>query len=88
MTCIAIDLDGTLIDSVPDLANAANLMLARMNKEPCDEQDVLLGIELQKDIDEVEHVGLRMVREPSTGLASEHTQTFSLAEGHHLAARE
>ena len=30
---IILDLDGTLIDSVPDLAKAANIMLKRLNRE-------------------------------------------------------
>ncbi|MFT5110831.1 MAG: phosphoglycolate phosphatase [Parasphingorhabdus sp.] len=38
--CVAIDLDGTLIDSVPDLTQAANSMLEQMDEPACAEQDV------------------------------------------------
>jgi phosphoglycolate phosphatase len=39
---IIFDLDGTLIDSVPDLALAINLMLESLNREPF-EQEVIRG---------------------------------------------
>ncbi len=37
---ILIDLDGTLVDSVPDLAFCANEMLRRLGREPWDEERV------------------------------------------------
>ncbi len=37
---VLIDLDGTLVDSVPDLCEAANLMLAQLGARPLPEQQV------------------------------------------------
>lgn len=37
---ILIDLDGTLIDSVPDLAYCVDRMMADLGRSPCGEQDV------------------------------------------------
>ena len=37
---ICFDLDGTLVDSVPDLAAAVNLMLADLNRPTCSEDQV------------------------------------------------
>jgi len=37
---ILFDLDGTLLDSAPDLAFSVNVMLARFGRAPCGEEDV------------------------------------------------
>ncbi|WP_028775271.1 phosphoglycolate phosphatase [Shewanella waksmanii] len=40
VTAIAFDLDGTLIDSVPDLAAATNALLVELGFDTCSEDDV------------------------------------------------
>ncbi|MRI84073.1 MAG: phosphoglycolate phosphatase [Nitratiruptor sp.] len=40
MELIIFDLDGTLIDSAPDLARSVNFMLARLGREPFDEATI------------------------------------------------
>ena len=88
ITCVLFDLDGTLLDTAPDMTNALNLLLAEEDKAPLTNQAcrdfvshgsvamINLGFGMQQTPEEFERRRLRFLHLYENNLCLDYNRTM------------